>query len=269
MKSIIIDAGHGGKDNGATAFGVKEKDWTLKMSLYQHRRLQELGAKVSLTRPDDVTLEPHQRVAKVKNRYDICISNHFNVFNGKARGVETIHSIHSSPVLAQAITEQIVVTSGLPLRRVFSRKTLNQKSDYYFMHRLTGSTKTVIVEYGFIDHKADFTFYNNDEKFYRVAESVVQVLCEHLKIPYSAPRTAKLDFSNKQLKSIHSGKLRFYNKPSWNTRDVYGFLEKGQEFKTVAGKVKVGNGYQYKVQNAKGETYFITANPQYVKLINK
>ena len=48
MKTIIIDAGHGGKDPGAIAFGIKEKDWNLKMSNYQYKRLKDLGAKVSM-----------------------------------------------------------------------------------------------------------------------------------------------------------------------------------------------------------------------------
>ena len=32
-KTIMIDIGHGGTDSGASAFGVREKDWNLKMGL--------------------------------------------------------------------------------------------------------------------------------------------------------------------------------------------------------------------------------------------
>lgn len=285
MKSIIIDAGHGGRDSGAVGFGTLEKDYSLKMSLYQYRRLKELGAKVALTRDSDRTLESFNRVALIKDRYDICISNHWNAFNGKARGVETIHSYRAKPDFAKALAQSIVKASGLPLRRVFSRKTNNQKSDYYFMHRLTGSTRTVIIEYGFIDHKEDHNYYENHDHFYKVAEAVIAVICKELGVKYKKPSrnsvsvkkppvtTPKLKqtsqnnkSSTKRLTSIYNGQLRFYKKPSWEDQDVYGYLQKGYGFPKVIRKLKVGKGHQYEVKNSKGDTYYVTASPKYVSV---
>lgn len=187
MKTLIIDAGHGGSDPGAIGFKVKEKDWNLKMSLYQYNRLKELGAKVALTRSADETLSANARTVKIKSKYDYCISNHFNAFNGQARGIETIHSIHSIGKLAIDIANALHETTKLPLRRVFNRKNSMGK-DWYFMHRLTGSTQTVIIEYGFIDHAKDFEFYRSDENFIRAAESVVKVLCVYLGVKYQTPK---------------------------------------------------------------------------------
>lgn len=308
MKKIIIDPGHGGSDSGAIGFGVMEKDWTLKMSLYQYERLKELGAQVALTRVSDQTLAPYNRVAKVKNHYDICLSNHFNAFNGSARGVEVIHSYLAQPTIARKLAEAIVNASGLPLRRVFSRKTPNGRSDYYFMHRLTGSTRTLIIEYGFIDNKADNDFYSQDANFYRVGEAVVKAVCQEIGLKYVPVNNFKVqvgrgreseigvktdsdkgspkandvkqnvdnnrlqpdaksrNFVGKRIVSIHPGKLRFYKSPSWRDGDVYGYLTKGQGFSKVLDQVRVGRGYQYKVANAKGETYYITASPKYVRL---
>lgn len=187
MKTLIIDAGHGGQDPGATAFQFKEKDWNLKMSLYQYNRLKELGAKVDLTRSADETLDAVVRTNKIKSKYDYCISNHFNAFNGQSRGIETIHSIHSIGKLAIDVADALHETTQLPLRRVFNRKNTAGK-DWYFMHRLTGSTQTVIIEYGFIDHKEDMTYYRADENFFKAAEAVVKVLCVHLGIKYQIPK---------------------------------------------------------------------------------
>lgn len=320
MKKIIIDPGHGGRDSGAVGFGVLEKDWNLKISLYQYKRLKELGAHVALTRSTDQTLESYNRVSKVKNKYDICLSNHWNAFNGSARGVEVIHSYLAKPSLANKVAAAIVQASGLPLRRVFSRKTANGRSDYYFMHRLTGSTRTLIIEYGFIDHKGDHHFYKQDEKFYQVAEAVVKVICEEVGVTYRLPAQADVlgktlgkrkeqgnhkggqsgksgsgtshkgsnigksgiktslkesssgtpkshqAYHGKRLTSIHAGKLRFYKRPSWADRDVYGYLKKGQGFVKVMDRIKVGSGHQYKVSNSKGEVYYVTASPNYVKV---
>ena len=43
MKKVIIDAGHGGDDPGASGNGIVEKDLTLEISQYIHNRLDELG----------------------------------------------------------------------------------------------------------------------------------------------------------------------------------------------------------------------------------
>lgn len=186
MTTLIIDAGHGGSDPGATAFATKEKDWNLKMSRYQHHRLTQLGAKVNLTRSTDQTLSTTQRTDKIKNKFNYCISNHFNAFNGTARGIETIHSIHANPQMASEIAHAIAKSTNLPLRRIFSRQ-MSRNLDWYFMHRLTGSTQTIIIEYGFLDNLTDFTFYQNEAHFYQAAEAVIKVLCPYLKIRYQPP----------------------------------------------------------------------------------
>lgn len=183
MKSLIIDPGHGGTDSGAVGFFTKEKEWTFVISLYQYERLKELGANVALTRNRDRTLDSSERVGLIKDKYDFCMSNHFNAFNGEARGVEVIHSIHSTSDIASRIARAIVETSNLPLRRVFSRKGSDGR-DYYFIHRLTGKTESVIVEYGFIDNKIDNDYYANVNNFFQVAEAVVKVWCEILGVPY-------------------------------------------------------------------------------------
>lgn len=184
VKSLMIDPGHGGTDPGANGFGVKEKDWNLKMSLYQFERLKELGADVAITRTTDKTLDSVSRANLIKDKYDYCMSNHFNGFNGTARGVETIHSIHTNGTIAKRLADVIANTSGLPLRRVFERR--GNAGDYYFMHRLTGSTETIIVEHGFIDNKEDHDYYKNEHNFYKVAESVVEEWCDILEVKYIA-----------------------------------------------------------------------------------
>ena len=42
IKGIVVDAGHGGADPGATANGLREKDLTLKSAQYMNQRLKEL-----------------------------------------------------------------------------------------------------------------------------------------------------------------------------------------------------------------------------------
>lgn len=194
-KKYILDPGHGGVDPGANGFGKKEKDWNLKISLYQFKRLQELGVNVSITRTGDQSIESAQRGYSIKDKYDVCISNHFNAFDGSARGIETIHSIHANNKLATDLAKSLVSVTGLPLRRVFDREY--NGDDYYFMHRLTGRTETIIVEYGFIDNKEDHAFYANEVNFFKAAEVVVKVICEHAGVKYEPVKTEKVEVSKK------------------------------------------------------------------------
>lgn len=182
-KSIIIDPGHGGTDPGAIGFGVREKEWNLRISLYQYNRLKELGAKVAITRTTDETLDSVPRTNKIRGKYDYCISNHWNAFNGAARGVETIYNFNFSKKFATDLANALVRASGIPLRRVFERKN-EYGTNYYFMHRLTTGVNTVIVEYGFLDNVTDHNWYKNESNFIKAAEAVVEVICKEIGIAY-------------------------------------------------------------------------------------
>lgn len=196
---LIIDAGHGGTDSGASGNGIIEKDYTLKISLYQYARFKELGVPVSLTRDNDRSLDSVQRTNIVKDSgAKYCISNHINAATAEdAQGVETIHSIHSDGKLAHALA-YAVRDAGQPFRRIFCRedtdkKTVNGKvvevpngADYYFMHRLTGSASTVIVEYGFLSNAADASRIKDNWKTY--AEAVVRALCSFIGHAYTKPQ---------------------------------------------------------------------------------
>lgn len=219
-KSLIIDPGHGGTDSGAVGNNTKEKEWTFIISLYEYERLKELGANVAITRNRDRSLTAAQRTDLVKDKYDYCMSNHWNAFNGSARGVETIYSIHSNGVLAKKIAAAIVDVSGLPLRRVFNREGSRGK-DYYFMHRETGRTDTIIVEHGFIDNKHDFDFYNNPNNMFKVAEAVIEVWCGVLGVVYK-PREKKAAGQKKTLYRVQVGAFSDLD----NANDMVKRLEK-------------------------------------------
>lgn len=156
MKDLIIDIGHGGKDNGATALGYREDELNLVIG----RRVAYI-LDADITRDEDIGLPAEARAAQIKNNYRYCISIHLNAASGQGSGIETIHSAFS-PVgyeLARSIADELSASIGLPVRRVFSRKNA-QGQDYYFMHRWTGKTTTVIVEGLFLDNIEDITKLN-------------------------------------------------------------------------------------------------------------
>lgn len=81
IKTIVIDAGHGGKDPGALGFGLQEKDITLKIALALKKIINEKlpNIKVILTRETDKFIELSKRGEIAQdNKADFFISIHCN-----------------------------------------------------------------------------------------------------------------------------------------------------------------------------------------------
>lgn len=90
VKRVVIDPGHGGKDNGAQTL-YREKDLNLAIALKLRDELKKRGFVVFMTREKDTFLELEQRTAIAeKVKADIFISIHCNsASNRYIRGIET------------------------------------------------------------------------------------------------------------------------------------------------------------------------------------
>ena len=91
--TVILDAGHGGKDIGATDNGVKEKDINLKVAKYLESLIKKKmkNTKVVMTRNDDSYLTLQQRADKAnKSKGDIFISIHTNSVDKRNRNRKNI-----------------------------------------------------------------------------------------------------------------------------------------------------------------------------------
>lgn len=98
MKKVWIDAGHGGKDPGAVANGLQEKDIVLTVSLGVKKRLESEyeGVQVLLSRSSDVFLELKERTDKANAAgADLLVSIHCNA-GGGAGGYETFRYTNAS-----------------------------------------------------------------------------------------------------------------------------------------------------------------------------
>ena len=98
LKKVVIDAGHGGEDPGTIANGITEKEYTLKISEYIHKRLDEMGIPNEMSRTDDVTLDSNSRPSKIQSFYGdgsdvIVVSNHINA--GGQDAYYVVNSRHS------------------------------------------------------------------------------------------------------------------------------------------------------------------------------
>lgn len=186
MKKVVIDAGHGGSDGGAVGNGIVEKDLNLEISKYMHERLDELGIENTLLRDSDITIGPNDRVKKAVEPYGssndvLIISNHINA--GGGQGAEIIYALRDSDTFSKKIANELE-NSGREVRKYYQRRYPSDSSkDYYFIHRDTGNTESVIVEYGFLDNSTDADLLKKYWKDY--AEAVVKAVAGYVGVPYS------------------------------------------------------------------------------------
>lgn len=100
LPAVVIDAGHGGKDEGAKCRGVQEKTLTLDVALRLERVLNERGFPTVQTRTEDVFVPLPERAA-IANRVKgpaLFISIHFNQGSGRdTEGIETFYADSKVP----------------------------------------------------------------------------------------------------------------------------------------------------------------------------
>ncbi len=189
IKKVVLDSGHGGEDPGTIANGITEKDYTLKISEYIHKRLDEMGVPNKMTRTSDVTLTPSERPKKVQSFYGngsdvIVVSNHINAGGGD--GAEIIYALRNNDTFARKIANEFE-NAGQNVRKYYQRRLpSNPAKDYYYIMRDTPNNETVIVEYGFADSTGDdiSQLKNNWEK---LAEAVTKAIVEYAGGKYVAP----------------------------------------------------------------------------------
>ena len=186
---IVIDAGHGGDDPGASGNGIIEKDLNLKISEYMYNRFRELGMPVKMTRTTDETLTPEERVKKVLDAFGnsrdvIVVSNHINAGGGD--GAEVIYALRNSSTLSNLVLQEIA-KEGQNIRKAYQRRLPSDTSkDYYFMQRETGVTQPITVEYGFLDSTGD-DVTQLKTKSNAFSEAVVRAVMLYLNKPYRPP----------------------------------------------------------------------------------
>lgn len=183
--TICLDPGHGGNDSGATAFGAKESDLTLKIAQYCKEELSKYDVNVVMTRTTDTRLS-EEAAMDLKNRVEVAkkagasyfISIHINsAQNSAAHGAEVYYPNTSGNKnlssngqnLAKAIQSQLAALGlydrGIKIRNYTDGTTSSNPNssdqDYYGVIRYAKQANItgLIVEHCFISNKDEFDKY--------------------------------------------------------------------------------------------------------------
>ena len=166
VEKIMIDAGHGGANPGATHEGRKESDDALNLALAVGKILQEDGFDVVYTRTDDTTQSVAEK-AQLANASDadLFISIHRNAAarDNLYNGVQTL--IYGPGGIREEVAKNIVdelETVG------FQNLGIDIRPDLVVLNRT--KMPAVLVEAGFIDSDKDNQIF--DSHFNEMAEAI-------------------------------------------------------------------------------------------------
>ncbi len=152
-KKIVLDAGHGGKDCGATSANlVCEKDIVLEVVKFLHKELKKRGYSVLLTRDKDIYIDLVRRTELANRKSaDLFISVHANSIpkhsTSNAHGIETYFLSTARSERARKVAEQ-ENKDDVNLMDYFSKSLLLNSLN---TQRLIVSNKLAIdVQYGML-----------------------------------------------------------------------------------------------------------------------
>ncbi len=157
--SLVIDAGHGGADSGATGNGLAEKNLNLAIVLAAKKYFsRDSKFKVYYTRTSDSypSLTNRCKLANTQN-VDMFICVHINSASASANGTETLWNPKrnsstakkglTSRELATALHNSTVDATG------FKNRGLKSRTDLCVLNRT--NMPACLIEYGFISNKTE------------------------------------------------------------------------------------------------------------------
>lgn len=172
--SIMLDAGHGGRDPGAVYQGRQEKDDALQLTLAVGEILQNNDVNVEYTRTTDVYESPYQKAMEANEAgVDFFVSIHRNSFptDNEVMGVESlVYDLSGIKyTMAQNINDQLE-TVGFVNLGVKARPGLVVLRDTQM--------PAVLVEVGFINSDVDNQLF--DDNFQDIAQAIASGILDTL-----------------------------------------------------------------------------------------
>ena len=172
FRTVVVDAGHGGKDNGAyRKFGGAEKIATLDVAKHLARKLHESQLKTVMTRSTDVFIPLDQRVAiENEQKNSIFVSIHFN--DSRRRGIhgfETYYHSANSIDLAYGIQSKLMTIPHSANRGVHSAN---------FRVLRLAKYPAVLVECGFLSNRLEGGEARDSEYREALADRIAEAIVE-------------------------------------------------------------------------------------------
>ena len=171
---VVVDAGHGGKDQGASRAGVLEKRLNLMMAKRIAAELRKKGLKVTMTRTTDRFLELKE-ISDFANarRPNLFISVHHNSSNNPSlNGLETYYYHGRSLRLARTIHKRLVGRLRVKDNKV-------RRAKFYVINHTT--MPAILLELGYISNRNERGQLVQATRQQKAAEAVANGVVDYLK----------------------------------------------------------------------------------------
>src|SRR6266571_1639691 len=170
--TVVVDAGHGGKDSGAyRRYGPPEKMVTLDVAQRLERKLRESQLRTVMTRSSDVFIPLDERV-NIENsqKNAIFVSVHFNDSRRRGiRGFETYYHSSASFDLASRIQEKLM---SIPHSANGGVHTAN------FRVLRNATCPAVLVECGYLSNRNEGNLARDWEYRELLADRIAEAIVE-------------------------------------------------------------------------------------------
>lgn len=172
-KVIVLDAGHGGDDDGAKFEDFKEKNYTLAIA----KRIMELNrnenVEIILLRDSDEFIDLNKRVDRINElNPDLVISLHVNnSSNTSLNGMEVYYSdLNEQHEVSKEYAEK--------LHSSFKNGPFEQRGVKNFRLKVVRESKcpAVLLEMGFISNDKDRLYLSNDSSQKDIAQKVLNFI---------------------------------------------------------------------------------------------
>jgi N-acetylmuramoyl-L-alanine amidase len=212
FRTVVLDAGHGGKDSGAVNAYDTEKAYNLRVAQELKALLTAKGFKVVMTRSSDIFLSLQERVdlANALKEPAIFISIHFNSGGRSARGIETFtlspqgvahygSGVKSSDFQARngnmndsANVALATAVHGQVIRNIGKENTFDRGIKRARYSVLTGVRHpAILVEGGFMSHPYEARLIANPKYVTAVARGISDAVTLYQKaVSYRKPAAA-------------------------------------------------------------------------------
>lgn len=185
---VFIGVGHGGKDPGAMANGIKEADLNLQIALACQKELVRHGVIVGISRTKDENDDLSEEIREC-NAFnpDLAVDIHNNAGGGD--GAEAFHELKggTSKVLAINILDEIMKV-GQNSRGIKTKKN-SAGTDYFgFIRQI--KAPSVLVECAFVDNKRDMEILDTLAKQQRMGVAIAKGILRTLGIEYKKEEQA-------------------------------------------------------------------------------
>lgn len=175
MALVVMDAGHGGSNPGATYNGRQEKDDALALALAVGRILEQNGVDVYYTRTTDIYESPYQKAMEgnaLGADYFVSIHRNSSPYPNQYTGIETLvyNRYGEAARLARNINDQLVQVG-------YEDQGVNERTNLVVLNRT--EMPSVLVEVGFINTDADNQLI--DERFDETANAIAQGILETIR----------------------------------------------------------------------------------------